>query len=310
MLNVGMIVSGAFRLIKEHPLAVAVWGLAYLATAVVGTLSMGSMLELEAAAGRDNPEAAMATLLSGIGPFFLVQLLLYLLMIVMFTAAMRAVLRPHEGGLAFIRFGMDEVRMIGLTILFIIVFYVGLLLVILLFGALFGAALMATGGAVTGTPPNGGAVFGGVLLMIGVGLVLLFIAIWLYVRLSLAFPLTLIRHKIIVGESWELTKGHALTLFGAYLVIFLILMLVSTLVSAVTMGPYLVEMMGALSNPDAVTVAAQNQMRQMSQINAVTVLGWLMNAAAGGISTALFAGAAATAARALTGDELLAREFA
>ena len=48
----------------------------------------------------------------------------------------------------------------------------------------------------------------------------------------------------------------------------------------------------------------------MSEINATTVLGWLVNGIGGGVMTALVAGSAATAARALTGDELLAREFA
>ena len=171
---------------------------------------------------------------------------------------------------------------------------------------MFGGMFIASGGLGGG---GSGAVFT-ILAMILVGVALLVFAVWLYVRLSLAYPLTLLRGKIIIGESWRLTKGHTLPLFGAYLVIFLVVIAISAIVAAVTSAAYFTELMRIFDDPEGAIVAADNQLRRMSEINATTVLGWVLNAIGGGVTTALLAGSAATAARALTGDELLAREFA
>ena len=100
MLSVGSVVGGAFRLIREQPLAVAVWGLASLAAAVLGTLAIRASLDMQAAADAGEAEAMMAALASSFGLIVVFQLLVYVLMVVMFTAAMRAVLRPQEGGFA------------------------------------------------------------------------------------------------------------------------------------------------------------------------------------------------------------------
>ena len=304
----GSIVGGAFRLIKQHPFAVAVWGLASLAAAVLGTLAMRASFDLEEAVGADpdSSDAMMAALASGFGPLLLLQLVVYVLMIVMFTAAMRAVLRPHDGGLAFIRFGMDELRMIALTIILVVAFYAAMLVVILVFGIFFGTLFIATGGANSGA----GGMFGAIVAMIILGFAFLGFAIWLYVRLSLAFPLTLLRGKLIIGESWQLTRGHALPLFGAYLVIFLVVIALSAVVAAVTSAAYFAELMRVFEDFDGAILAADNQLRRMSEINTMTIVGWVLNGIAGGLTTAFLAGSAATAARALTGDELLAREFA
>ena len=301
MLSVGSVVGGAFRLIREHPLAVAVWGLAYLAAAVLGTLAISSSLDMQAAADAGDVDAVMAAFGSGLGLIVLMQLFVYVLMVVMFTAAMRAVLRPFEGGPAFIRFGMDEVRIIALTIIFVVAFYAALIAIILIVGILFGTMFRASSA-------GGGA--GVILVAIALGVAALVLGVWLYVRLSLAYPLTLLRRKIIIGESWTLTRGHALPLFGAYLVIFLVVITLSGLVAAVTSGPYFDELMNVFDDPDRAMRAADNQLRRMSEINAMTVAGWLINGMSGGITTALLAGSAATAARALAGDQLLAREFA
>ena len=46
---------------------------------------------------------------------------------------------------------------------------------------------------------------------------------WFYVKLSLSFPLTLLRRRFVIGEAWTLTKGRFWTLFGAYFMIFVIM---------------------------------------------------------------------------------------
>ena len=297
MLTVGSIIGGAFSLIRERPGAVAVWGLVYLVAGVATTFAMRPFVEMQVATLEGKAPADMSAIWSGMGSFMLVQLALFLLLIVVYTAAMRAVLRPHEGGPAYLSFGMDELRMIGLSILMLVLFYVGMIVVVLVLGVMFAAMFAGGGGA------------GGVLLVMLVPLIVFVIAIWLYVRLSLAFPLTLLRRRIVIGEAWSLSRGRTGTLFLAYLVVFIILIVLATIVGSVTTGAYWAELMRAGGNPDAVMEAAQNQMRQLAEINLMTVVGWVLNGIVGGIAIALLAGSAATAVRELTGDELLAREF-
>ncbi|WP_204270332.1 hypothetical protein, partial [Klebsiella aerogenes] len=47
----------------------------------------------------------------------LLYLCLLLLVVVLMNAVFRAMLRPQEGGFAFMRLGMDEFRMLGLVVL-------------------------------------------------------------------------------------------------------------------------------------------------------------------------------------------------
>jgi hypothetical protein len=133
------------------------------------------------------------------------------------------------------------------------------------------------------------------------------VAVWLEVRLSLAFPLTVMRGRIVIGEAWRASRGRFWTLFGAYIVIFLLMLVLWIAASLVTSGGYFAELAASGFTPEGIQAAGEHQMaRQFGSINATTVIGWLLGAIAGSLSIALFGGAMATAARELTGhtDEL------
>ena len=310
MTSVGSIISGAFRLVTERPGAVAVWILVYLVINVVSLFAMRPMLEMQAAAiGGGDPKLIMADFWSTSGWFFLIQFVAMLVFLILFAATQRAVLRPQEEGLGFLRFGMDELRIIGLFLLLVLLFYGGMFLVILLFGAVFGVAVFAGMGA-GGGAGAGGAAAGAALLMVLAFFLLFGVFIWLWVRLSLAFPMTFLRRRIALGEAWRLTRGYFWTLFGAYIVLAILVMVLSGIVSTFGSASYLSEIMSKGFTPEAMVEAAQNQLRRMSELNVMTLLGLALNAAVSGLSLALFGGAVATAARELAGDETLAREFA
>jgi hypothetical protein len=292
MLSAGTIIEGAFRPLRDHPAAVAVWGLLYLVAVILMSFAMRPFADFQVAAAGGDPQMAMAGMSQMMSQMFLLQLAYFIFFVVLMTAALRAVLRPGEQGFAYLQLGMDELRMIGLTLLIVVVAYIGFLLVFVV-GAIVVAGAWAAGGAATAVP------LAFILLLALLGGV-----IWLEVRLSLAFPLTLLRGRIIIGESWRLTRGRFWTLFAGYLVVFLIILAIAIAAGLATAGSYLSDLMRNAGDPEAMQRAMEAQMdRQFGEITPMMVLGWLLSAAVGVITVALMGGAVATAARALAGDE-------
>lgn len=299
MLTAGTMIEGAFRLVRERPVAVAMWGLLYLIATIIMALAMRPFVEAQLATMGGDPQAAVAAMGSTMGTVFLLQFGFLLLFVVLMTAAQRAVLRPEARASAYIRLGADEARILGLTLLYIIGLYIAFLflgIVAALFAAGAGAALGAWAAAVVG-----------IVLFIAV----LAVMVWLQVRLSLAFPLTILRRKFVIRESWRRTRGHFWPLFGGYLVIFVIVLVLLTVAGLVTSGSYFGALLANANNPDAVRQAMMTQMeQQFGSISPMTIIGWVVSAVAGAIMIALFGGSAASAAKALVADESVAETFA
>ena len=62
------------------------------------------------------------------------------------------------------------------------------------------------------------------------------VVIWVSLRLSMAAPMTFAERKLRIFESWELTKGHTLSLLG---VGFLISLIGGTVVTPVAIAPWM-----------------------------------------------------------------------
>jgi hypothetical protein len=141
MASVGSILGGAFGLLRERPGAVAIWAVTYCVGSLVVSMAMSAAMF-----GALTPSSADSARMMEIwmGPTFslilLLNLVLLLLAVVLMNAVFRAMLRPEEGGFAFMRVGMDEFRMLGLVILVImaafIALFVGELVLLLLIGIL------------------------------------------------------------------------------------------------------------------------------------------------------------------------------
>ena len=300
-MTAGSIIAGGFGLARRHPGAVAVWGLVYLAATVVAALAMRPIMATMAQMGSGDMSGPAADAMStAMARLILVQMVVFGVAMVLFTAAQRAVLQPEREGFAFLRLGMDELRLFGLAVLLLILFYIGLIIVALVVMLLVGLIVVAAG--------PGAAVPLAIVAIVGV----LGVVVWFQVRLSLAFPLTLMRGKIVIGEAWRTTRGHFWTLFLAFLALFLILVVLWVAASLAASGSYFADLASGGFTPESIQRAGERQMeRQFGAITPLVVLGWALTALAGSLTIAIYGGAVATAARELTTDvDELAETFA
>jgi len=283
--NVRQIIGGAFGVVRARPAAVLVWALIYGGATAAFTFAVRAGLRIQPQQQPGGDPNALAPA----GASLLVSLVFLVMFIILLTAAMRSVLRPSEPGFAFLRLGMDELRQIGLCLFFLILFYVGLFIVAIGLGLII-ALVIATAG--TGTA---------MVVAIGVGIaILLVVTTWLAVRLSLALPLTLLRGSITISESWRLTRGRFWILFGGFLLIYLLLLILSLGAAAVTMGDYWSEVARGGFTMQSLRAASQVQLaHQLGPIDAMMILGWVLSGLAAAITIALQGGALATVARQL-----------
>jgi hypothetical protein len=287
-MNVGSILQGAFSLFRERPGAVAVWGLIYLATDVLLALATSALVGADAYRGSGSPIVIWAAL----GRLMLLNLVLLMVVMVLYTAIQRAVLRPDERGFASLRLGMDEVRAFLLVVFYLVLFYIGIIFVGVVM-ALFVGVSLSTGSAAT------------VWFMIVIQFIALFCLLaWFYVKLSLSFPLTLLRRRFVMGEAWTLSKGRFWTLFGAYFVIFVIMFVLSVVVALITQQEYFSAVLRGGFNSESAQQAAARQYERLGLggMDAMTVINWVLSSALGTMGLTLWGGATATAARELSGD--------
>jgi hypothetical protein len=293
--DIGEVIGGGFRILRDKPLAVVVWAIVYLAMFLVMGFTMGSIMTAEIQA-MSNPERAGAAMAAMAGPFMLFFLLSLIVYVVLFAAVQRAVLKPAQQGFFYLRLGMDELRMLALTILFLVVYYLALIALVVL-SAVIGAATGSAGAAVA------------MVLLVFVGMIVF--TAWYFVRFGLAFPLTILREKIVIGEAWRITRGRFWPLFAASLVVFVIMMLLWTIVSTLLNFTYFQDLAQAQGNPVAIQQAMQAQMARQFSLSAASLAIWVPGAVIGAISITLWGGAAATAVRLLTfNSEEIAETFA
>ncbi|WP_343519422.1 hypothetical protein [Sphingomonas sp.] len=289
MISVGRVLEGAFGVFREHFTAVAIWAGIYLAGNIAILLAMAPMM---ASALDPATSADPGAMMSAMAPVWLLNLILALVGVVLYTAAMRAVLRPNAGGIAFLRVGMDELRMIVLCILFFIVSMV------LLFGASLVLGLLGAGVAMGSQSPALTVLFSFLI-----GLIVFGLAVYFIIRFSLAFPLTLHRGQFVIGEAWRLSRGHFWTLFGAALVVVVIGFILTMVVSVFAMGSYFADIMSAVGNPEASLLAAERQAERFSSFSVMMILQSIGSAVVAAVWVALSGGSAAAAARLLVEDE-------
>ena len=277
MVTVGSIIGGTFRFVRANPVVIAIWSGVMVFAGLISILS--ALLIYTAQLASLESGAAVVPSFPTFVPMILVMLVIFT---VLWAAVFRAVIFPVESRFAYMRLGMDELRLLG-TILIV---YVGGYLIFVILG-MIGVVLLSLLAAAIGGKVGGTAV------AIIAGLMLICALIWAVVRISPAAPLTIYHRKIVIGPAWRLTRGAFWRLFGAYLVIALLLFIIYLPIGLVQMGPALGDMLHP-TDPNAALRVAQWQVAHYS--SPIWIAGMsIVTAVVGGIALALQAGVAAVA---------------
>lgn len=241
-----------FRITRERPKVVLVWAIFSFLVSVcsaVYLVSIGqearAVLEASAAEQAADPQAFLSTL-GDMAPMMVLGLLVQC---VMAAAVYRILLRPEDKGFAYLKLGMDELRLAALTFIYVVLASFAMAAVVLA-AALIAVAASAGGQAVGLTVAAATEMFFlGLLFYVGV-------------RLSLAPAITFAERRIAVFDSWRLTHGQFWRLTGAYIlaicgivVIALLVLVIFSALAAVLAGGDLQEV-GKMFAPDPTSMAS------------------------------------------------------
>jgi hypothetical protein len=289
MVTVGGIIGGGLRLVRDRPISVLVWGFLYMAFTAAGMIMLlmpfFQMMVLNA--GQQIPPDPYM-MLGLMGKMYLFYFALMILLVILMAAATRAVLRPEDSAFAYLRIGMDELRLIGLNLLLVI----GTIVLVFILAIVLGIALAATGAMSGGRAAQMSPAF--LLMMLAIYAVPIFV----YVRLSPALALTMIREKIVIGEAWRLSSGHFWKMFAGYLVLNLILMAAYLLIVFAIFMP-LMSSVGAGATPQAMAALMQGNIG--GNILSIMIGGAVVLAILSGVGIAFLAGGFTAATQQMLG---------
>lgn len=197
-----------FRITREKPKILLIWAgfymiVSFLMPVLLVTLGGQDLMALEAAANDKNADSAAALAnFTALLPLYAILLPIGLaVQAVLASAVYRAILRPSETGLGYLRLGQDELRLAVLTLIYFVLTMVAVTVVVVVGGLGAGIAYSFLGSPLFG---------------VALGLFFMGLLFFVAVRLSLAPVMTFAEQKISVFESWKLTKGQFWKLVGAY----------------------------------------------------------------------------------------------
>ncbi len=223
-----------FRLTRERPRVVGAWAAMYgvmsLVTGVVMILTVGPQFATLRAAASGASAAEQAEVMRQfriLAPFFAAIVPFVVLFWSVLTCAVyRVILRPEQSGFGRLRLGADELRMMVVTL--------ALWLLVMVTASL--SALFVSFGEIMASGAGPLAGFLGNL----VSLAAFGVTVLVWVRLSLAGPVTFDTGRIQLFHSWGLTRGHFWRIGAAYalavalaIVVFLLALVIFTATAGV-----------------------------------------------------------------------------
>jgi hypothetical protein len=220
-----------FRIVWERPWAVAIWSVLQIAVQLSLNLFVAwsagpafTKLGQMSLAPNQDP-TAVVDLFRQLAPTYAVLIMSVLVLnSVLYAAMNRAVLQPAESRFGYLRLAADELRQLGLFVLYAMLgfaIYLGLLVV----GTVIVVVVSLAAGGDAGTTV-------GLALAILLPLILV-VFIYVGVRFSLASPLTFVTQRVDLFGSWGLTKGRFWPLFWTYATAFGLSFVVYLLVFAI-----------------------------------------------------------------------------
>ncbi len=283
-----------FKILREKPMVMPAWAIISL---VISILSVVVMVLLAGPALMEVQELAKATppdpqaLVAAYGRMAPAMLLLLPIALigyaVLYAAASRIVLRPSDRGFGWMKFGADEIRQ-GLALL---------LVFLILFGVYLGAALAAGLFIALGAMLNPVL---GVLVGLLAAFAALGVVIYVAVRLSLVSPATFAAGRIDIRAAWKLTKGRFWPLFGAYILAWVL----GVIVALIGVGAFFLIGIPIFGLGDTAQAVFEPNMTSMATMfPPVGIAYYIWNAVLSGVTSVIFLTVAPTIYKQITGGE-------
>ena len=217
-----------FRITRRKPLAVLTWaaviavlyGLFHWAAGPWMLIMFEQAQALEGVTEPTPEQVAPAAQAWGVIMLYSIPLMI-IGAAILSPALVRAVLTPQDSKMAYLRFGKDEVRVLGVKVMMAVTLCLVSMISFTLVGLLLGLS--------SAYPPLMLLAF--IAMVAAMGLM-----VWLALRFSLAVPATLAEGRIALDTSMRLTKGHTLRLMGVVAMAVVYSLLVSLLLS-MTLAP-------------------------------------------------------------------------
>ena len=245
--SMGEALGAGFGLIAKKPLSVLTWGVAYLILGLGPVVALFVLMAPDFLAFIHDAEAATAAGATwGAAPHFpaeafwrfqsrimMFQPVVFLTTLAaraMLTGAVfRAVLEPKNRGLAYLRLGMRELW------LALLILAAGILLVLLMVALAGVTAAVCIAIVAALKAAHAAAVWSGLVVAVCiVAAAVVFIHVCL--RFSMAGPMTFAAGEFRLFESWAVTKGQTLKLFGLGLVLMVVVIAVTMVVQALVVA--------------------------------------------------------------------------
>ena len=228
-----------FRFLARHPKTIVIWAGVFLVYEVVwggaSLLFFGD--QLPALRALSNPNADPNTfwaLVPGLALVLLLGLLALLFVFsLMFTAAYRTFLHPHDDRFGYVRVGKDELRFAVLILLWVVLILGGSVVV-----AFFAGLIAALGGLL---PQPLKALWELIVFLSGMG-----VYAYVLVRLCFSMPMTLEDRHVRLLESWKATRHNFWSLLGVFLLTAILVLVLLLLVCTVLAIALIVAMAAGL----------------------------------------------------------------
>lgn len=281
MIDIGRTIGAGFRLIGRQPIAFAVWTVLNIALLAGSQLSAGLAMRMIGNAelmGATGPTAIMV-------PAYGVSFVQIVIQLVLWAAVYRAVLKPEDSAFAYLRLGADEARLFVLGLVTLLV-SIALMIVPFVLIFAFTASMVATNAGPEAAIGMAGIAFLCMLLILPA-------FIFIGVRFALAWPLTVMRGQVVLGEAWRLSRRHFWALFVCALVIVIVAYIASIVAAGAQMAGAFSMMEGARGNPGAMEQMIYARYSDISLVNIVT---WILGGAVGMLTIVALAAGIADAA--------------